>query len=173
MSRSAYKAVSRCAMEENNSPHASVATQATTRHGTYTPNFMTFSLTPKTEAILTKQLIAAVTRYLQSLVSDVSISYSVLCLKFVLRAERRIGNVEWDEAWAYKQSLPYQVTFFTNQASLPHGREGEQVVSKKKVTRSHSKLFVWRVKFCFAFYSILIFKNPPKHIQYYFNINFR
>ena len=163
MSRSAYKAVSRCAIEENNSPHASVATQATTRHGTYTPNFMTFSLTPKTEAILTKQLIAAVTRYLQSLVSDVSISYSVLCLKFVLRAERRIGNVEWDEAWAYKQSLPYQVTFFTNQASLPHGREGEQVVSKKKkVTRSHSKLFVWRVKFCFAFYSILIFKKSPK-----------
>ena len=133
MSRSAYKAVSRCAIEENNSPHASVATQATTRHGTYTPNFMTFSLTPKTEAILTKQLIAAVTRYLQSLVSDVSIIYSVLCLKFVLRAERRIGNVEWDEAWAYKQSLPYQVTFFTNQASLPHGREGEQVVSKKKL----------------------------------------
>ena len=94
MSRSAYKAVSRCAMEENNSPHASVATQATSRHGTYTPNFMTFSLTPMTEAILTKQLIAAVTRYLQSLVSDVSISYYVLCLKFVLRAERRIGNVE-------------------------------------------------------------------------------
>ena len=157
MSRSAYKAVSRCAMEENNSPHAIVATQATTRHNTCTPNFMTFSLTPKTEAILTKQLIAAVTRCLQSLVSYVLISKSVLCLKFVLRAERRIGNVEWDEAWAYKQSLPYQVTFFTNQASLPHGREGKQVVSKKK---SYAIACVKsQILLCFLF-NIHFFKIP-------------
>lgn len=55
MSLSAYKAVSKCAMDENNSALASVATQANAKQ--VTQSSMTFFLL-KTEEILSKQLIA-------------------------------------------------------------------------------------------------------------------